>query len=110
MGSRIRLFEPGVIYNVTQRTNDRCFLFKPNHNPEFPLLSTECPPYALDLNNDVIPKPSVINIVGSSLVRAMLKHPVELFWCDMNVNHTHMGAGAYCEAGLDDVIRFFQMA
>ncbi|MCP4605680.1 MAG: hypothetical protein GY847_35035, partial [Proteobacteria bacterium] len=29
---------------------------------------------------------------------------------DMNVNHTHMGAGAYCEAGLDDVIRFFQMA
>ncbi len=110
MGSRIRLFEPGIIYNVTQRANDRCFLFKPDHNPQFPLLSADSPPHALDLNNDIIPKPSVINIVGSSLVRAMMKHPVELFWYEMSINHNHTGAGAYQEDLLDGFFKFFQMA
>ncbi len=110
MGSRIRLFEPGIVYNVTQRTNDRCFLFKPNHHPQIPLLQADSPPHALDVNNEIIPKPSVINIIGSSLVRAMHEYPIELFWYELNINHNHVGVGGYREDVLDDFIKFFQLS
>jgi hypothetical protein len=89
MGRRIRLFEPGIVYNVTHRTVDRQFLFRPNHHPRQPLLDARCSPQALDPNNRIIPVPSVINIVGSSYVRAMQHSPVQLHCCELNINHPH---------------------
>ncbi len=110
MGSRIRLFEPGIIYNITHRTNDRCFLFRPNHNPKYPLLDASCPPNALDLSNDIIPVPSIINIMGSSFVRAMDAHPVDLYWCERSTNHGHDGAAEKSEEQLGEVSKFYQHA
>ncbi len=110
MSGRTRLFEIGPIYSITQRTNDRCFLFKPNHNPDFPLLAEGCPPWALQMNNDVIPRPSVINIIGSSLVRAMEKHPIDLFCYEVSINHNHDGARPRSKERLGDVAKFFQLS
>ncbi len=108
MGSRIRLFEPGIVYNVTHRTNDRAFLFRPNHNPKYPLLDASCPSNALDLSNDIIPVPSVINIIGSSIVRAMDAHPIDLYWCESSSNHRHDGTAAKSEDQLGEVAKFYQ--
>jgi len=89
MGRRLRLWEPHNIYSCTERTVDRQFLFRPDHNPHNPLLKRDCPTNALDPGNDIIPKPSIINIIGSAIVRAREKHPVDIYWFEGNINHLH---------------------
>lgn len=46
---------------------------------------------ALDLRNDILPKPSIISIIGASVGRALEKHPVDLHWLAGNINHLHAG-------------------
>lgn len=107
MGSRIRLLEPNLVYSGVQGTVDRSFLFAPDHYPGHPLLSARSHPSALDTNNDIIPIPSTINIIGSSLARAMEKAPVDLHFFESNVNHPHQGfSGA--NGSLGNVTAFFQ--
>jgi len=91
MGCRIRRFEPGFVHSAACRCNDRQFLFRPNHNPHNPLLHATCPANALDPDNDHIPVPSVINVIGASVGRALLRHPVALNWFEANLHHEHDG-------------------
>ncbi len=91
MGRRLRLWEPDKIYNVTSRCVDRIFAFKPNHHPKNILLRTDCSLDSLDLNNDLKPEPSAINIIGSSIGRALEKYPVPLYWFEGNISHNHNG-------------------
>jgi hypothetical protein len=108
MGNRKRLWEPGIVYSGVIRTVDRQFLLKPNHHPENSLLAMDCPPNALDPANDIIPKPSTINIIGSSVGRALEKYPVQLHWCESNINHLHPGFSLTPDQ-LDHASRFNQM-
>jgi hypothetical protein len=55
------------------------------------LLHRSCPSNALDKGNDLVPKPSTINIIGAAFARALAKHPVRLHWLASNVNHLHFG-------------------
>lgn len=73
MGRRIRAWQPNVVYSSTARCNDRQFLLKPDHNTKHPLLAAECPPNALDVRNRHIPQPSVINIIGAAIARALVR-------------------------------------
>ena len=107
MGRRLRLWETDKIYSCTERTIDRQFLFRPDHNRHNRLLRHDCPPNALDPNNDIIPKPSVINIIGSSIVRALEKNPVDIYWFEGNINHLHDCVGAI-GGNLDNISRFKQ--
>jgi len=66
MGQRPRWFKPDTVYEQTQRTVDRQFLFAPI--------------------------PGVRNAIGASAARALQKHPVKLYW--LEVNHEHLGSGA----------------
>jgi hypothetical protein len=91
MGCRIRRYEVGVVYSAAIRCNDREFLFRPNHNPDNPLLDAACPANALDPSNDITPIPSVINIIGASIGRALSRHPIRLNWFEVNVHHEHDG-------------------
>lgn len=91
MGRRLRLWQPHLVYSTVERTNDRQFSFKPNHLPDNPLLRWDSDPRSLDPHNRLIPKPSIINIIGSSLVRAQRNNPVELLWVEANINHIHSG-------------------
>jgi hypothetical protein len=108
MGYRLRFFEPDFIYSAVERTVGRQFLFKPNHLPDHPLLLAGCDPRSLDPNNKLIPRPSIINIIGSSLVRAQQNtdHRVDLFWAEGNINHVHTGLGAHCDLGLARIVDF----
>ena len=91
MGSRIRWWQRGKVYSAVERTVDQQFLFTPNHRRDQPLLRFDCPPDALDLGNDIIPRPSIVNIIGASVGRALEKHPVRLHWLEGNINHLHSG-------------------
>ena len=91
MGKRLRLWQPHYVYSTVERTTDRQFSFKPNHLPDNPLLRWDSDPRSLDPHNRLIPRPSIINIIGSSLVRAQIKNPVELLWVEGNINHIHSG-------------------
>ncbi len=91
MGSRNRFIEKDTVYNGVSRVDDQKFMFKPNHNQEEPLLSSECSKRSLDLDNDLLPIPSIINIIGSSIGRAMELNPIQLHWFDGNINHNHLG-------------------
>jgi hypothetical protein len=91
MGNRIRLWEPAQVFACVARTVDRQFLFKPNHQPDNPLLRWDSDPRSLDPDNKFIPKPSIINIIGSSLVRAQRNQPTQLMWAEGNINHVHSG-------------------
>ena len=91
MGKRLRLWQPHYIYSTVERIADRQFAFKPNHLPDQPLLRWDSDPRALDPNNKLIPKPSIINIIGSSLVRAQQNNPVDILWADSNINHMQTG-------------------
>ena len=107
MGRRLRLWETDKIYSCTERTIDRQFLFRPDHNPRNRLLRWDCPQNALDPDNDIIPKPSIINIIGSAIVRALKKHPVDIYWFEGNINHLHDSVGVI-GGNLDNVSRFKQ--
>ena len=87
--SRIRMMESNVVFNVSTRTVDRCFLLSPNHHLDMPLLHQGCPREALDLSNDITPVPSTINVVGSAVGRALLKAPINLHAFESNSNHIH---------------------
>jgi hypothetical protein len=88
---RIRRFETGFVHSAVCRCNDRQFLFRPNHNPHNPLLDASCPANALDPSNDNVPIPSVINVIGASVGRALERHPVSLNWFEANLHHEHDG-------------------
>jgi hypothetical protein len=109
MGGRIRVWEPGVVYSGAQRCNDRTFLFKPNHRADNPLLHESCPPAALDPPNDIVPKPSTINIIGSSVARAHEMYPVDIAWWETNINHQHPGLRP-TEDQLENIAPFLQAA
>ena len=64
MGMHPRWIKEGSVYSLTQRTVDRQFLFRPD--------------------------PVVENIIGASAARALKKHPVNLHWLDVNINHETM--------------------
>ena len=86
---RIRMLEPNVVYNVSTRAVDRCFLLSPNHHPDMPLLHRGCPREALDPSNDIMPVPSTINVVGSAVGRALQKAPINIHAFESNSNHIH---------------------
>jgi hypothetical protein len=109
MGGRIRVWEPGIVYSGAQRCSDRTFLFKPNHRRDNALLHESCPANALDPRNDIVPVPSTINIVGSSLARAHAKHPVDINWWETNINHQHPGIRPR-EEQLENIAPFLQQA
>ncbi len=89
MGSLIRWVQPNQVYELTMRTVDRQFLFKPNHHPKNPLLADTCPRNALDMNNDILPEPSIINTIGSAVGRALERYPVQIHCFEFNINHPH---------------------
>jgi hypothetical protein len=109
MGSRIRLFEPGVVYTTVCRTVDRNFLFVPNHRTDNRLLRFDSPPNALSPDNLVLPKPSIINIIGSSIGRALKEHPINIHWLEGNISHNHPGFSADKD-NLENIPGFFRHA
>ena len=108
MGCRIRQFLPGVVYSVSVRCNDRQFLFKPNHDPASPLLDDICSPAALDPSNDLMPIPSVIDIIGACLGRAQRKHPIRIHWFECNLHHLHIGFSVDDAAMRENIAPFFR--
>jgi hypothetical protein len=109
MGCRIRMREPNVVYSNVSRCNDRQFLLKPNHHPRSPLVSWDTPPEALEPSNDIIPRPSTVNIIGSAFARAQKAHPVRLHWLECNLNHIHFGESE-TEEQLGNTARFYRAA
>lgn len=107
MASKIRLVKPNQVYESTVRTVDRTFLFKPNHHPENPLLAESSPLHALDPNNDIIPEPSIINIIGSAVGRALEKHPIQIHCFEAPINHLHEEFSATDEQ-VDHLADFFR--
>ena len=89
MGNLIRWIQPYQVYELTMRTVDRQFLFKPNHHPKNPLLADSCPLDALNMNNDIIPDSSIINTIGSAVGRALEKYPVQIHCFESNITHLH---------------------
>jgi hypothetical protein len=82
MGQRPRCFKPDTIYEQTQRTVDRQFLFAPI--------------------------PGMKNVIGASCARAQQKHPVRLYWLEVNSNHEHLGIAAISDSKehLDNLVNF----
>ena len=107
MSGKIRWVIPHQVYESTIRTVDRNFLFKPNHHPDNPLLAESCPPEALDMNNDIIPSPSIINIIGAAIGRALEKHPIQIHCFEANMTHLHEEFSATDEQ-VDNVAAFFR--
>ncbi len=107
MGGRIRWIEPNQVYETSIRTVDRCFLFVPNHRKDNPLLAESSPPNALDTNIDIIPEPSVINIIGTAVGRALRNHPIQIHCFESSTNHIHFTFSA-TEEQLDNVAPFFR--
>jgi hypothetical protein len=89
MSGRIRWVVPNRLYESTMRTVDRQFLFKPNHHPENPLLANSSLLNALDMRNDIIPEPSIINIIGAAVGRAIERYPVRIHCFEASINHIH---------------------
>ena len=82
MGQRPRWFKPDTVYEQTQRTVDRQFLFAPI--------------------------PGVRNAICASAARALQKHPVKLYWLEVNSNHEHLGIGAISDSKehLENLVHF----
>jgi hypothetical protein len=110
VGSRIRRYDTGVVYSAATRCNDRQFLFRPDHNPANPLLAASCPANALNKANDVTPVPSVVNVIGASVGRALAKHPVDLNWFEANLDHEHAGVAPADGAQRAEIPHFFRGA
>lgn len=107
MGRRIRIWEPNRVYFATIRCNDRQFFLKPDHHDKHPLLSRSCPPNSLDPRNGHIPRPSVINIIGAAVARALELHPICVHWIESNINHLTIGYSANADqiANISDFFR-----
>jgi hypothetical protein len=86
---------------------DRQFLFKPNHHPQNPLLEQSCPLEALDPENDIVPKPSVINVIGASIGRALKENPIQIHWYESNINPLHVGF-SLDRSQIDNAAGFFR--
>ena len=84
MGMKPRWLKANAFYAQTQRTVDRQFLFKPD--------------------------PVIRNIIGASAARAQKKHPVKIYYLDVNINHKQEGIAALSDAPehLDNLVRFKQ--
>lgn len=82
MGQKPRCFKPNTVYEQTQRTVDRQFLFAPING--------------------------VRNAFGAAAARAQKKHPVKLYWLEINSNHEHLGIGAVSDSKehLDNMVNF----
>jgi hypothetical protein len=104
---RIRWIEPNQVYETSIRTVDRCFLFVPNQRKDNLLLAGSSPQNALDPNNDIIPEPSVINIIGAAIGRALWNHPISIHCLESNTNHIHVTFSA-TEEQLDNVVPFYR--
>ena len=109
MGRRVRWHIPNRVYESTSRTVDRQFLFKPNHHPKNLLLEESCPLNALDPENDIIPKPSIINIIGAAVGRTLKNNPIRLHWFESNINHLHDGF-SYGREQMNNVAAFHRDA
>jgi len=80
-----------VVYSMVIRCIDQQFLLKPDHNPKQPLISAGCHVDCLDSRNDLIPEPSVINIIGAAAARAQKLSPIHIHWVEANINHLTIG-------------------
>lgn len=109
MSCRLRMIEPDIVYEVVTGTVDRQFLFRPNSHPSNPLLHESCHPDALDPQNDHLPKPSIFNIIGYALARAMELHPVKLHAAEQNINHIHSNISVDIEQ-LGNISMFYRTA
>jgi hypothetical protein len=109
MPARIRWVKPYQVYESSIRTVDRTFLLKPNHHPNNPLLADTCPLNALAPSNDLVPVPSIFNIIGASVGRALEKYPIQIHCFEANISHIHE-AFSVTEEQVDNVSRFFQTA
>ena len=89
MSHKVRWAVPNRVYESTVRTVDRQFLFTPNHHPENRLLANTSPLNALDMKNDIIPEPSIINIIGASIGRALQNYPINIHCFESNSSHLH---------------------
>jgi len=89
MGRRLRQIKKHSVYETVQGIVDRQFLLVPDHYPDNPTLSKLCPKNALDPNNDLIPIPSTLNIIGAAIGRALKHVPVNLHCFEANINHKH---------------------
>ena len=109
MSNRLRMVEPNVVYDVVINTIDRQFLFKPNSHPNDPLLHMDCQLDAFDPKNDLTPIPSILNIIGFALARAMELAPITLHYAEQNTTHLHLGTTADKNT-IGNISRFFQIA
>jgi hypothetical protein len=109
VGAKIRMIEPDQVYEASIRTVDRTFLFSPNHRKSYPLLAASSPPSTLSLDNDVIPDPSIINVIGAAVGRALVDAPIQIHGFEANINHLHLIFSA-TQTQLDNIIPFFQTA
>ncbi len=97
------------MYTSTSATVDRTFLFAPNHLSDNPLLRFDSPVSALSLDNDEIPKSSIINIVGSSIGRALEANPINIHGYECNISHPHRVYSAK-DGVVENIPKFFQHA
>lgn len=90
MAHKVRWVIPYRVYEASIRTVDRQFSFKPNHRADYPLLEESCPINALDMSNDLIPDPSIINIIGAAVGRALKRFPIQIHCFECNITHIHI--------------------
>jgi len=107
VGARIRMYEPNQVYEASIRTVDRAFLFAPNHHKSQPLIADSSPTSALDSRNNLIPEPSVVNIFGAAVGRALRRYPIAIHGFEGNINHLHICFSA-SESQLDNIVPFFR--
>ena len=89
MGRRLRRMLKHAVFETVQGVVDRQFMFKPDHYPDIPTLSTQSSRNALDPDNDETPVPSTLNIVGAAIGRAIREVPVRLHCFEVNIDHKH---------------------
>jgi hypothetical protein len=109
VSTKIRWIVPNRVYEMTIRTVDRCFLFVPNHKQRFPLLDASSPPRSLSPGNNLIPRPSIINIIGAAIGKALLDSPIRIHAFECNSNHIHI-VFSVTSNQMDNVVPFFRQA
>ncbi len=108
MSSPIRVFEPGIVYAIVIRAVDRQFVFKPDHNPRYPLLAAGCPMESFERFSKTLPDPSVINIVGAAAARAKELAEVNLHWVEANSSHLQTGISVSRAEDVGKISAFFR--
>ncbi|MCU0662395.1 MAG: hypothetical protein MUC50_08740 [Myxococcota bacterium] len=86
----IRILKPGRVYELAHTLVDREFSFRPDHRRDNALLHEECPAQALAADNDLLPEPSLLNIIGYAFARAAQLAPIQIHSVELNVNHLHV--------------------